>query len=284
MLIETTATEVITPAAPVDATAPAAAPASAATPEAGVTDTSNTEQANDEGSTQQEEQDRNDKGQYRSGVQKRIDDLTFRRNQAEREAAHWKSVAESRQAAAAPKPSDYASDDEYDAAVLDHRIESGIDRGLAKTAQQQADKFAQEAQSAAAETYEQRVSEVKTRIPDWADVVGKAVDVGMSRALHEALMDSDKGPDLVYHLAKNPSEAERLNSMSVRQMDREIGRLELTIGTKAAPTPPAARTTNAPPPVRPGSQASAPANTDPNNMPQAEFEAWAKASGSKFIR
>lgn len=281
MLTETTAAEVTTQTAQVEAAEGVAAPAAAATE---TTDTSTTtEQANDEGSKQQEDQDRNDKGQYRSGVQKRIDDLTFRRNQAEREAAHWKGVAESRQAAAAPKPSDFATDADYDAAMLDHRIESGIDRGLAKTAQAQADKFSKEATTAAGEAYNQRVTETVSRIPDFVEVVSKA-DIAISPALQEALRDSDKGPDLVYHLAKNPSEAERLNSMSVRQMDREIGRLELTIGTKAAPPPPAARTTTAPPPVKPGSQASAPANTDPAHMNMSEFEAWAKASGSKYIR
>jgi hypothetical protein len=72
--------------------------------------------------------------------------------------------------------------------------------------------------------------------------------------------------------------------MSVRQMDREIGRLELSIGAKSAPPPPPARTTSAPAPIKPGNPASAPANTDPNRMNQAEFEAWARANGSKYIR
>ncbi len=97
-------------------------------------------------------------------------------------------------------------------------------------------------------------------------------------------MDSEKGPELVYHLAKNPAEAERLNAMSVRQMDREIGRLETTLGAKAPPAPPAARTTNAPPPVKPGSPASSPANTDPSKMTQPEYEAWRKGQGATYIR
>lgn len=287
MQTETTVAESNAPAAPlVDLNAPpAAAQASAAAPDDATTvDTSTTTApAGDEGSTQQEEQDRNDKGQYKSGVQKRIDDLTYRRNAAEREAAHWKSVAESRQAPAAPKLADFDSHEDYGAAMLDHRIEAGVNNGLARTAEQQAQKFSKEAQDAAGEAYNQRVNEAVARMPDFVDVVSKA-DIAISPALQEALRDSEKGPDLVYHLAKNPGEAERLNAMSVRQMDREIGRLESTIGAKPAPPPPAARTTNAPPPVKPGSPASAPANTDPGKMTQAEYESWRKANGAKHTR
>jgi len=289
MQTETTATDTTSTAAQVDTTAATAtataAPASAAPAEGtATTDTSTTTApAGEEGSTQQE-QERNDKGQYKSGVQKRIDDLTYRRNAAEREAAHWKSVAESRQAPAAPKLADFDSHDAYDAALLDHKIETRVSDGLAKTAEQQSQKFSKDAQEAAGEAYNQRVTEAVVRIPDFVEVVSKA-NIAISPALQEALRDSDKGPDLVYHLAKNPAEAERLNSMSVRQMDREIGRLETTIGAKSAPPPPpAARTTNAPPPVKPGSPASAPGSNDPNKMNQTEFEVWAKANGSKYIR
>lgn len=287
MQTETTATEVTTTAAPVEAaatTAPAA-PASAA-PADGTApaDTTTTATEGDDSGTQQE-QERKDNGQFKSGAQKRIDALVFQRHQAEREAAYWKQQAQAVQSGStAPKLADFDTHDEYDQAMLQHRIDEGVNRGLSKTAEQQASKFTQQAQSAAAETYNQRVTETVSRIPDFVEVVSKS-DVPMSPALHEALMDSERGPELVYHLAKNPAEAERLNSMSVRQMDREIGRLETALGTKpAAPQPPAARTTSAPAPIKPGNPASAPANTDPGKMNQTEFEAWAKQNGSKYIR
>ena len=296
MQTENNATDTTTaPAAPiVDVNAPpaaeaTAAPASAAPApaegDATTVDTSTTTApAEGEGSTQQE-QDRNDKGQFKSGTQKRIDALVYQRNQAEREAAYWRQQAQTpAKAPEAPKVEDFRSYDEYEDAMQRHRIDEGVQRATAKTAEQQAERFTQQAQSAAQETYNQRVSETVARIPDFVEVVGKS-QVPMSPALAEALMESDRGPELVYHLAKNPAEAERLNSMSVRQMDREIGRLETALTSKAAPpAPPAARTTSAPAPIKPGSPASAPANTDPNKMDQAQFEAWAKANGSKYIR
>jgi hypothetical protein len=289
MQTETTAVDTTTTAAPADATTTTepAAPASAA-PADGVTDegtSTTTAPAGEEDGTQQDA-DRKDNGQFKSGAQKRIDALVFQRHQAEREAAYWKQQAQATQQApaAAPKVADFDSYDEYEHAMQQYRIDDGVNRGLAKTAEQHAERFSQQAQSATAETYNQRAKEAVARIPDFVEVVSKS-DVPMSPALQEALMDSERGPELVYHLAKNPAEAERLNNMSVRQMDREIGRLESTFGTKpAAPPPPAARTTSAPAPIKPGNPASAPANTDPNRMNQGEFEAWAKANGSKYIR
>jgi hypothetical protein len=289
MQTETTATEATTETAQtVDTTAatttaPASAAAATTATDEGTSTTTETE--GDSGTQQETEQERNDKGQFKSGAQKRIDALVYQRHQAEREAAYWKQQAQAVQSGSAePRLTDFETHDEYDQAMLQHRIDQGVNRGLSKTAEQQATKFEQQAQSAAAETYNQRVTEAVTRIPDFVEVVSKS-DVPMSPALHEALMDSERGPELVYHLAKNPAEAVRLNNMSVRQMDREIGRLESSFGTKpAAPTPPAARTTSAPAPIKPGSPASAPANTDPNKMDQAQFEAWAKANGSKYIR
>lgn len=269
-------------AAPAPAAPASAAPAEGApAPDAPAAPTT---PADDDSGTQQEPE-RKDNGQFKSGAQKRIDALVFQRHQAEREAAYWKEQAQAatRTTTPAPRPADFDNDAEYEQAMLEHRIEDGVNRGLSKTAEQHANKFQQEAQSAAAETYNQRVSETVSRIPDFVDVVSKS-DAKLSPALQEALMDSEKGPDLVYHLAKNPAEVDRLNSMSVRQMDREIGRMELSIGAKAPPPPPAARTTSAPAPIKPGNQASAPANTDPNKMNQAEYEAWAKANGSRYIR
>lgn len=286
MQTETTAIDTTSTAAPlVDVNAPpAAAPASAPAADVTTVDTTTTAPAGDEEGTQQE-QERKDNGQFKSGAQKRIDALVFQRHQAEREAAYWKEQAQSvKTATAAPKVADFDSHDEYEHAMQQHRIDEGVQRGLSKTAEQHATRFSQQAESAAAETYNQRVSEAVARIPDFVEVVSKA-EMPISPALKEALMDSDRGPELVYHLAKNPAEAERLSGMNVGQMNREIGRLETTLGAKPAPTPPpAARTTSAPAPIKPGSQASAPANTDPNKMDQAQFEAWAKANGSRYIR
>lgn len=263
-------------AAPADAqTATQAAPASATQESAQTTGTETTAIAQDDGEQEQQ------RAQHRNKVQDRINELTFKRNQAEREAAHWKSIAETRQAPAAPKEAEFGSDEEYQSALLDHRVKTGVHQGLAENANAAAAKFSQDANAAATETYNQRVSEAVQRMPDFVEVVGKA-NIDISPALQGALMDSEKGPDLVYHLAKNPADARRLSQLPEKQMLREIWNMESTM--KTAPNAPAARTTSAPPPIKPGNAGAAAANNDPSKMDQKEYEAWRKTNGSKYIR
>lgn len=279
MQIETSTATTDQAAAPAETqTTSQPAPASAA-PENGQqtgTETTDTTAAAPAETEQQEQQ----RAQHRNKVQERINELTFKKNEAERQARHWQAIAEGRQTPAAPKATDFGSDEEYQTALWDHRVKTGVQQGLSENAQQAAQKFSQDAAAAQAETYSQRVSEAVQRMPDFAEVVGKA-DINISPALQGALMDSEMGPDLVYHLAKNPADAQRLSQLPERQMLRELITMESTLGKPSAP---AARTTKAPPPVKPGSAAAAPANTDPAKMNQREYEAWRKSSGSKYIR
>mgnify|MGYP001761171362 FL=1 len=94
MQTETQATEVIDTAAQTVDTTAAATEAQASATDAAATgsDTSATTATEGDNDGTQQEQQRDEGGKFaKSGVQKRIDDLTFRRNQAEREAAHWKA-------------------------------------------------------------------------------------------------------------------------------------------------------------------------------------------------
>lgn len=265
---------------------PAANPdTSAATPPA---DGTTQQPAGEQQPGEQDPGERDDQGRFKSKVQKRIDELTHARHQAEREAARWRSIAEGRQAPpAAPSRSDFATDEDFQAAMIDHRVDVRAQKVAADTAQQTAQQYQQDAERAVDDTYNQRVQAAAARMPDFVDVVGKA-DIKITADMLQALKESEHGPDIVYQLAKNPEEAQRLASMSTRQLDREIGRMEAALAAKSAtaapPAAPAARTTNAPPPAKPGAPAAAPANTDPANMNQEQYEAWRKAQGSRYIR
>jgi hypothetical protein len=74
--------------------------------------------------------------------------------------------------------------------------------------------------------------------PDFDAAVNDAVDDGLipvSGPLYEAIMDSDMGEKLVYHLAKNPSEAERINKLGPLAQIRELGKLEDKLSAKKEP-------------------------------------------------
>jgi len=71
--------------------------------------------------------------------------------------------------------------------------------------------------------------------PDFDATVNEAVEDGLLPAkgpLYEAIMDSDMGEKLAYHLAKNPAEAERIQKLSVLGQIRELGKLEDKLSAK----------------------------------------------------
>jgi hypothetical protein len=306
--VDTTATAPAAQAAPTQQTTttpPASgqdgAPAGQAQP-AGTTEAPANGQNADQGTQQGQpgqadgtapnEADRDESGRFKSKIQKRIDELTHARHAAEREAARWRSIAEGTQKGnPAPQAHEFATDDDYEAALQQHRIDEAARKVAANQASQAAEQYQQEAAGAVDATYNERAAEAARRIPDFVDVVGKA-DIQITHDMLAALKASAHGPDIVYALAKDPAEAKRIAGLPAAQMFMALGAMEAKAAA-AAPAPsaasapaaaaPAARTTSAPPPARPAGAASAPPNTDPTNMSMDEYKAWRKGQGSKYI-
>lgn len=256
------------------------------------TETTATNQGTDEGKHQegkvegQDQADRDEKGQFRSKIQKRFDELTHARHAAEREAARWRAIAEGRQAEAAPQAHEFANDADYETALRRHEAREAARETAAEQAKQAAQHYEQDAAGATDALYNARVQDTISRIPDFAEVVGKA-DIQITNDMMQALKGSAHGPDIVYQLAKNPAEAQRIASLPTAQMYMTLGAMEAAVSGNskaAAPAPaPVARTTGAPPPAKTSDLGAAPPNTDPSKMSFEEFKAWRRANGSKYV-
>lgn len=244
------------------------------------------EQQVDAQTEDQQQQERDEKGRFK-GVQPRIDELTRARREAEREAAYWRQVAAQHQGAnqsgnqPAPKPtpdqfSDYG---EYVEALTDWKAEQAV----AKRMEQDS---ARKVVETRAQTFEQRMAEARKTIADFDDVVMSST-TPLATHVGEALQESEHGPALAYHFAKNPDVLMRLNSMDEKAANREIGRLEatLTSRTTAAPPPaPTKKVTQAPTPAGTlGTQGRA--TTPPlANASMDEYMAQRKAQGARWAR
>lgn len=278
--------------APQGADAPAEpAPVPDATAAAPTTDdqqSNSNEQAKDEDDA--EDRPRDERGRFK-GVQSRIDELTRQARQAERDAAYWRTLAE-RQATpqqaqpepAKPTPEKFGDYAEYVEALTEWKAEQKIRQTLGARDAEMAERAAQQAKAARAQTFEQRAIEARTAMPDFDSVVGSAT-TPVAPHVMEAILDSDVGPQIAYHLAKNPADAERLSAMPERAALREIGRIEASLARPAAPAPaPAApKVTNAPPPTRPASSGSARV-PDLSKASMDEYVAARKAQGARWAR
>lgn len=211
-------------------------------------------------------QDREANGRFKNPVQPRIDELTRKVRENERETAYWRSRAEAAAAPAKEPPKKPTPDqfDDYGAyveALTDFKADEKVNTAL--DAREKAATEKQQAQTRVT-TWNDRVIEARKTIPDY-DTVMAASEVPIADFVLDELRDSELGPQLAYHLDRNPDVAEKLNTMNPRQAAREIGRLEAKLlSVSASPDPvevpkgeppaPKVKTTNAPPPVKPVGQ------------------------------
>lgn len=232
-----------------------------------------------EGEGEDEAPLRDDRGKFKSGAQARIGELTRARRDAERAADYWKGIATQNGAkpgsdaapAGPPKVEDFDDYAEFVEALTDYKI-SDRERKAAST---NATNAAQSVERHRTAEWGAKIGAVKSTIADFDAVMEKA-DTPTASHVAEALMDADRGPELLYHLAKNPEIVERLNEMSPNRAAIELGKIEARLGEPATPpAPPAPKTTTAPAPITPVKPGASTAK-DPAKMNQAEYNEWRK--------
>jgi hypothetical protein len=119
--------------------------------------------------------------------------------------------------------------------------------------------------------YEENAEAARERIPDFDKVISTAANtINVKREVLDELLASDKSALLQYHLAKNPDKVRELNGMNVRELAKEIGRLEARVHL---PTPKKATEADPPPSnVRGASTPHVDAQTGPDDM--NAYVAW----------
>lgn len=138
------------------------------------------------------------------------------------------------------------------------------------------------------QSWNAKLAAVKADLTDFEQVVG-TVHVIIPDHLRAAIVESDIGPRVVYWLAKNPSEAQRIAALPPGRGLVELGKIEAGIATPAKPetttetapnaAAPTVRTTSkAPEPIAPirGQGATADLPIGPNGEFKGTFEQYVK--------
>lgn len=239
-------------------------------------------------------QDRDEQGRFKNPVQPRIDELTRKVRENEREATYWRTLAIANQAPAPaapkkPEPADFQDYGAFVEALAEHKAGEKIDKALKehdeKTAQRTAD-------TQRAQTWAERQVQVRTKTSDY-DAVVAVSDVQIAKHVGDLILESEVGPSLAYMFAKNPQVAERLNGLTPMQAAREFGRLEAAVNGGGASAPvapvaapaaaPAGRTTNAPPPAKAIPQTSS-TQVDMSKLSTEDYLKARRAQGASWAR
>jgi hypothetical protein len=172
-------------------------------------------------------------------IQARISEVVGQRNELRqqmesekraREAAE-KELAELRSKAAPPvdpeaKPDQTKFTDPYQYAEA--LANWSASQAVKKHAEAQA-KAAEEAQrTTLVQQWQERQATFASQTPDYADVVG-ASEIAVSDQVRDAILESDMGPQILYHLAAHPEEGRKIAAMDNRAALRALGRMEVTL-------------------------------------------------------
>lgn len=184
-------------------------------------------------------------------VQKRIDELTRRRYDAERDRDYWREQAQRAprpeppvQAPAEPaEPGKTLADFSYDESKYqDYLFRQAETRAVKAAEKVLSQKQTESARFQAFSAHQEREAAFAKKAPDYFEVAHYAP---ITDSMAEIVMESDKSADLAYYLGKNRQVALNISRLPPLQQAREIGKLEAKLAEK--PTP--AQVSGAPPPA-----------------------------------
>ena len=159
-------------------------------------------------------------------LEKRFSELTKQREEARKEAQREREAREALESRIAelegkaepkpveenvkPQPSQFNDAFEYAEALAEWSAEQAI----LNREKAEADRKAQEERQKLAESWKQREATIKADLPDYDEMIASAADVQVNDVIRDAIIESDVGPRILYHLAENPELVDALNSSS----------------------------------------------------------------------
>lgn len=225
-----------------------------------------------------------DKPKKKGGFQRRIDKLNARNAQALQELEYWRSLAtksaeqtpkeEPKKSdvnkAGEPDPDSYETVTEYYKAVA--RWEIANERNATRDAEEKNRVISE--QDRLQKTHQERVKEYESKVEDFWDVVEQVGDIAPSAAIQQLILESDNGPEIMYLLASNRAEFERINKLSPLACARELGRFERSLSKPSEEKQETKQITKAPKPVAPVGKSSGAAvkSIDDSDISQREYE------------
>ncbi len=240
-----------------------------------------------------------DKPKQNPKLEKRFSELTKQREQAKQEAAKEREARENLEVrlreyeqkatpivaeplGQEPQPSQFQDAFEYAKALSEWNVE----KVLAERDRAEADRRANEERNKVISAWTQKVEAAKAKMPDFEEMVASA-DVAVNDAIRDAIVESDVGPEVLYHLAQDTEYARKLAAMPVAKALKEIGKLEARFEAKDEPEAKSvARQSNAPSPIRPlkASSSAADVPINANGEFHGTYQQWKEARLAKKIR
>ena len=236
-----------------------------------------------------------DKPKQNPKLEKRFSELTKRAKQAEADKANLEArlqELESRQTPAPqqvdpviekPQASQFNDAFEYAEALAEWSAEKALEQRDIQEQQRKVD----EQRNEVIKSWSAKLEAAKADIPDFDDMVASS-NVQVRDEVRDAILESDVGPQILYHLASDDDYANKLAAMPTNKALKELGKLEVQFERKEAPiekSEPVARS-KAPAPIKPitAGKGTSDVLIDGNGAFHGTYAQWKAARQAKRIR
>jgi hypothetical protein len=175
-----------------------------------------------------------------------------------------------------PIPDNFTTTEDYLEALAEYKA----DQKFAELTQKQKDAERETKYKSEVERQNERKNDMirtgEGKYDDFEEVVANN-KVEISEPAYLAILETENGADIVYHLAKNPAEADRIAALSPYAQAKEIGKLEDKLSSKPN------KISNAPTPISPAKGASSIVKSI-EDMSIDEYMADARKRGARWVR
>ena len=196
-------------------------------------------------------------------LERRFSEITKQREEARKEAQQEREARQALEARLAalenrgqpkanpvdekPQPSQFSDAFEYAEALAEYTA----DQRIANMKREEAEAKQAEERQKVINQWSSKVEAAKANLPDFDDIVASS-DVVVNDDIRDAILESDVGPQILYHLAENDEVAKKIAGLSPKQALREIGKLEARFEAKPEAEKPAPIVrSKAPAPIQP---------------------------------
>jgi hypothetical protein len=174
-----------------------------------------------------------------------------------------------------PKLEDFRTLEEFQEALTDWKLD---EREKVK-AEADATRARETADRKAFDAWSKRERAAKKAHDDYEDVLDSVTipDGPGVQAARQAMLESESGAEILYHLAKHPAELKRIAALSPVSAVREVGKLEAALAKPSAPengTPKITGAPKPPPPTGRPSKTSSDSLDDPEVL--KDFKRWSR--------
>ena len=229
-------------------------------------------------------------------LERRFSEITKQREEARQEAQRERQAREALEARLAaletqskpqqavvadqePQPSQFSDAFEYAKALAEYTA----DKRIAEMKQEEAKAKEAAERQKVIDQWTQKVQKAKADLPDFDDIVASS-EVVVNDDIRDAILESDVGPQILYHLAENDEVAKKIAGLSPKQALREIGKLEARFEKAEQPTQSVAKS-KAPAPISPiRSSGKADLPISANGEFHGSYQAWKEARKAGRIR